>query len=107
MLLVLCTLAEISQARIAQAQDAYPSRPIRLVVPYPAGGTADAMARALGQEITAAWGQPVVVENCPGAGTIVGAEHAARSAPDGLYAAVHDGFDPHDQSVALHKAAVI
>ena len=83
MLLVLCTLAEISQARIAQAQDAYPSRPIRLVVPYPAGGTADAMARALGQEITAAWGQPVVVENRPGAGTIVGAEHAARSAPDG------------------------
>jgi tripartite-type tricarboxylate transporter receptor subunit TctC len=83
LLLTLCTLAEISQAQISQAQDAYPSRPIRLIVPYPAGGTADAMARALGQEVTAAWGQPVVVENRPGAGTIIGAEHAARSAPDG------------------------
>ena len=49
MLLALCPLAEPSQA-----QDAYPSRPIRLIVPYPAGGTADAMARALGQELTTA-----------------------------------------------------
>jgi tripartite-type tricarboxylate transporter receptor subunit TctC len=67
----------------AQAQDSYPNRPIRLVVPYPAGGTADAMARALGQEITAAWNQPVVVENRPGANTIIGAENVARSEPDG------------------------
>jgi tripartite-type tricarboxylate transporter receptor subunit TctC len=67
----------------AQAQDNYPNRPIRLVVPYPAGGTADAMARALGQEITAAWNQPVVVENKPGANTIIGAETVARSDPDG------------------------
>jgi 3-methylfumaryl-CoA hydratase len=62
---------------------AYPNRPIRLVVPYPAGGTADAMARALGQELMVAWGQPVVVENRPGASTIIGAEFVARSAPDG------------------------
>jgi tripartite-type tricarboxylate transporter receptor subunit TctC len=78
MLLALCPLAEPSQA-----QDAYPSRPIRLIVPYPAGGTADAMARALGQELTTAWGQPVVIENRPGANTMIGAEHVARSAPDG------------------------
>ena len=83
MLLALGTLAEIALAPISQAQDAYPNRPIRLVVPYPAGGTADAMARALGQELTVAWGQPVVVENRPGASTIIGAEYAARSAADG------------------------
>src|ERR1700704_3254379 len=82
-LVLLGMLAQAAQTPPAQAQTAYPSRPIKLVVPYPAGGTADAMARALGQELTAAWGQPVVIENRPGAGTIIGAEYAARSAPDG------------------------
>lgn len=72
-----------SFACVAQAQDNYPNRPIRLVVPYPAGGTADAMARALGNEITADWKQPVIVENRPGASTAIGAEHVARSDPDG------------------------
>jgi tripartite-type tricarboxylate transporter receptor subunit TctC len=76
-------LALCAPAVAAQAQTAYPSRPIKLVVPYPPGGTAYAMARALGQELTAAWGQPVVIENRPGAGTIIGAEYTARSAPDG------------------------
>ncbi|MCC6776002.1 MAG: tripartite tricarboxylate transporter substrate binding protein [Hyphomicrobiales bacterium] len=70
-------------ATSASAQEAYPSRPIRLIVPYPAGGTADAMARALGQELTADWGKPVVIENRPGAGTIIGADVAARSPADG------------------------
>jgi tripartite-type tricarboxylate transporter receptor subunit TctC len=78
LLLAACTLADG-----ASAQDAYPSRPIRLIVPYPAGGTADAMARALGQELAAMWGQAVVVDNRPGASTIIGADVAARSAPDG------------------------
>ena len=76
-------LALCGYASAARAQDVYPGRPIRLVVPYPAGGTADAMARALGQELTAAWGQPVVVDNRPGASTIIGADVAARSPPDG------------------------
>jgi tripartite-type tricarboxylate transporter receptor subunit TctC len=76
-------LALCGCATAAQAQDNYPNRPIRLVVPYPPGGTADAMARALGQELTAAWGQPIVVENRPGASTIIGADVAARSPPDG------------------------
>jgi tripartite-type tricarboxylate transporter receptor subunit TctC len=78
LLLAICMLANG-----ASAQDAYPSRPIRLIVPYPPGGTADAMARALGQELTAMWGQAVVVDNRPGASTIIGADVAARSAPDG------------------------
>jgi tripartite-type tricarboxylate transporter receptor subunit TctC len=82
-ILLVLLLALCAPAAASQAETAYPSRPIKLVVPYPPGGTADAMARALGQELTAAWGQPVVVENRPGAGTIIGAEYAARSAPDG------------------------
>jgi len=67
----------------AFAAEDYPSRPIHLVVPYPAGGTADVMARALGQGLTASLGQPVVVDSRPGADTIIGAETVAHSAPDG------------------------
>src|SRR5258705_7563843 len=71
-------------ATAAQAQQPYPSKPIRLVVPYAAGGITDVIARALGQRLTEAWRQPVVVENKPGGGAgQVGAEYAARSAPDG------------------------
>ena len=90
----------------APAQDAYPSRPIRLVVPYPAGGTADAMARALGQELQGAWGQPVVVENRPGASTMIGAEHVGALRARRLHAAVHDRFDPHDQPDAVQADIV-
>ena len=66
----------------AQAQN-YPTRPIRIVVPYPAGGGIDLIARAIGNHLAQRWGQPVVVENKPGSGTIVAAEGVARSAPDG------------------------
>lgn len=67
----------------AFAADVYPSRPIHIVVPYPAGGTADVMARALGQGLTESLGQPIVVDNRPGADTIIGAELVAHSPPDG------------------------
>jgi len=66
----------------AQAQN-YPNRPIRIVVPYPAGGGIDLIARAIGNQLTQRWGQPVIVENKPGSGTIVAAEGVARSVPDG------------------------
>jgi tripartite-type tricarboxylate transporter receptor subunit TctC len=82
-ILFVLLLALCGYAGAAAAQDAYPNRPIRLIVPYPPGGTADAMARALGQELTTAWGQPVVVDNRPGASTIIGADVAARSPADG------------------------
>ncbi len=61
----------------------YPAKPIRLVVPYPAGGPLDIMARAIGQKLTEAWHQPVVVDNRAGAGGNIGADLVAKSAPDG------------------------
>jgi tripartite-type tricarboxylate transporter receptor subunit TctC len=66
----------------AQAQD-YPSRPIRIVVPYPAGGSADLVPRAVTDKLHAKWGQPVLVENRPGAGGNLGAESVYRAEPDG------------------------
>jgi tripartite-type tricarboxylate transporter receptor subunit TctC len=65
------------------AADNYPSKPIKLVVPYPAGGTADILARVIGQQLWSRLGQPVVVENRPGAGTAIGAEAVAKAEPDG------------------------
>jgi tripartite-type tricarboxylate transporter receptor subunit TctC len=69
----------------AQAQTAatYPNKPIRLVVPFTPGGTTDILARAIGQELTKAWGQAVVIDNVPGAGGSIGADKAAKSTPDG------------------------
>ncbi len=61
----------------------YPSRPIRLVVPYPPGGPLDIMARAIGQKLTEAWNQAVVVDNRPGAGGNIGADLVAKSPADG------------------------
>jgi tripartite-type tricarboxylate transporter receptor subunit TctC len=69
----------------AHAQDAasYPNKPIRLIVPVPPGGAADGMARLVADHLQAKWGQPVVVDNKPGAGSAVGLSLLARSAPDG------------------------
>ena len=69
---------------MAQAQPAaYPSRPIRLVVPFTPGGSTDILARAIGQELTKAWGQSVVVDNVPGAGGAIGADKVAKAPADG------------------------
>src|SRR5438874_8353739 len=66
----------------AAAQN-YPAKPIRLVVPYPAGGATDFFARLVFPKLGDALGQPVIVENRPGAGTAIGASEVARSTPDG------------------------
>src|SRR4051794_37233243 len=65
------------------AAQEYPNRPIRIVAPFPAGGAADILARAIGQKFTEAWGQPAVVDNRPGAGGTIGADVVAKAAPDG------------------------
>ena len=67
----------------AAAAQAYPEKPIRMITPYAAGGGSDTLARILGQKLLDAWGQPVVVDNRPGGGGIIGAETVARATPDG------------------------
>src|ERR1700726_2972316 len=71
------TAQEISGAQV------FPNRAIHIVVPFPAGGPADIAARLIGQKMSEDWGAPVVVDNRPGANTIIGAQVAARAAPDG------------------------
>jgi len=82
LMLTLAFAFAIASGPDAKAQN-YPNRPIRIVVPYPAGGGIDLIARAIGNQLTQRWGQPVIAENRPGSGTIVAAEGVARSAPDG------------------------
>ena len=71
---------------------AYPDRPVRIVVPSPPGGSTDQLARLIGEKLGSKWGQPIVVENKPGAGLTLGADYVAKSPADGytlLMGAVH------------------
>jgi tripartite-type tricarboxylate transporter receptor subunit TctC len=77
-------LALAATAGAARAQGGYPDRPIRILVGYPAGGGVDIVARMLGETMKAEFGQPVVVENRPGASAMIAASAVAKSPPDGL-----------------------
>jgi tripartite-type tricarboxylate transporter receptor subunit TctC len=74
-----CTAAP---AALAQAAS-YPSKPIRMIVPFTPGSATDVMGRLVGERLTAAWGQPVIVENKPGAGGVIGIRETAKAEPDG------------------------
>jgi tripartite-type tricarboxylate transporter receptor subunit TctC len=87
---LLAALLGILVAGNAIAQDNYPSRPVRLIIPFAAGGASDIMGRVAGQRLTEMWGQPIVVENRPGADGRIASEHVAKSAPDGYTLMIND-----------------
>ncbi|NDZ18531.1 tripartite tricarboxylate transporter substrate binding protein [Variovorax sp. WS11] len=80
---VMAAAAALALGAPAWAQQPYPSKPIRIIVPYAAGGSTDQLARAIQQPMSEALGQPVIVENKAGAGGTIGTDYVAKSAPDG------------------------
>src|ERR1700719_5365321 len=78
-------LAATPSSATAQDLEAvnYPNRPIHIIVPFPPGGPTDILSRIVAKEMTASWGQTVVIENRPGADTTIGAEVVAKADPDG------------------------
>src|SRR5690348_17716690 len=95
--LIWCTFAVCIET--AYADDPYPSKPIHFLLPQPAGGAVDLIARAVGERLAESMGQPVIVENMPGANGALAASQVARSSPDGytLFFAVDSNLviNPH------------
>lgn len=118
-LIVLGALASLAFAGAAQAQG-YPTKPIRIVLPYSAGGPADVMVRAISQKLGDSWGQPFIVDNKPGANEIIAADIVAKSPGDGYtFLVASDGayslnqalypkipYDPVKDFVPVAKLAV-
>ncbi len=84
------------------AAETYPAKPIRIVVAYTPAGTTDILARAIGQKLTEAWGQPVIIDNRPGANGNIGTEYAAKSTPDG-YTLLMTTAAPHGINPGLYR----
>ena len=93
--------AGLAVAGAAVAVD-FPTKPVRLVVPFPPGGTLDIVGRMLARQLQAGWGEPVIVENRGGAGSIIGVDYVAKSAPDG-YTIVLNAATPMVTVVHLQK----
>src|SRR5262245_43145165 len=83
MIRLMCAAALAAMAIESAAAQVYPSRPVTLINPFPAGGATDILARTLVDHMKGTLGQPIIVENVPGAGGTVGTARAARAAPDG------------------------
>lgn len=88
-LVTLCSLLGFFSVQISYAQN-YPNRPIKMVVPFPAGGTTDVVARLIAQRMSDSMGQPIIVDNRGGAGGAIGADLVAKSAPDGYTILMHN-----------------
>ncbi|PZX32317.1 conserved hypothetical protein, UPF0065 [Cupriavidus phytorum] len=103
--IVLAAVPTLIPAAAAAADPApaepYPSRPLTIVVPSVAGNVNDAVARLIGQELTKSWGQPVIVDNKPGAGTTTGTKYVARAPRDGYTALLT--FTAHVQNPSLYR----
>jgi tripartite-type tricarboxylate transporter receptor subunit TctC len=76
-------LAGVHAVALAQGAAGFPNKPVTIIVPFPAGGTADVLPRIVGQKLSEKWGQPVIIENRAGAGGNIGAQAVAKAAPDG------------------------
>src|SRR5262245_6700511 len=98
---VLVLLLSVLIAAPALAQG-YPERPIRMIVPSPAGGSTDILARAILQPLTEILGKPVIIDNKSGAGGIIGTTEAARATPDG-YTIVFGNLGPNALNASLYK----
>jgi tripartite-type tricarboxylate transporter receptor subunit TctC len=97
-------IAALAAPRLARAQSDYPNRNIRLIVPYAAGGSTDVVARFIAERMRDKLGQPIIIENRPGAGAIVGSQFVAKSAPDG-YTLLLGGVSTHAVNPHLRKRA--
>jgi hypothetical protein len=100
-LIASCLVATALASGVVHAQ-AYPSKPVRFIVTYPAGGSSDVMARIIGKKLTELWGQQVLVDSRPGAAGAVGMEYAAKQAPDG-YTFLLGNFGPVLANPLLNK----
>ncbi|PLP98459.1 Bug family tripartite tricarboxylate transporter substrate binding protein [Cupriavidus pauculus] len=90
-------MCAVSLGAPAAAADVYPAKPVRIIVPFTPGGAADIMTRALGERLRKQLGQPIVIENKPGAGTVIASDYVAKQTPDGytlLMAASSLGIAP-------------
>lgn len=99
--LMLASLSLVSLTALAQSAASYPSKPVRMVIPYPAAGATDIIGRLLAQKLTESWHQSVIVENRAGASGAIGSEFVARSAPDG-YNIVMGGGTSHTAGPAVN-----
>ena len=86
----------------AYAADSYPSKPIRVIIPFSPGGTSDTLARMMGQKMSESWGQSVVIDARPGAGGIIGTEIAMRAPADG-YTLMHGNMGQFAINPALYS----
>jgi tripartite-type tricarboxylate transporter receptor subunit TctC len=99
---ILAALLSVTISNAAFCAEAWPSRSIRFIVPYPPGGPTDLMARSMSGRLSEALGQTVVVDNRPGASGNVGAEVAAKSPPDG-YTLLMGAISTHSINVSLYS----